>query len=168
MIDNKTPYEIVFGQKPNYDFMKVFGCLAYYRNTKTKGDKFEMKGRPGIFLAYPMGTKGYKIYDIEKRRMAVSRDVRFHDETKFHFIKTESEAIRGDYFDEIVPYKVPNDKEHDLDSSENQHTPSSDDPDFSHDNEAQHMHEVESEHNSTNNSDIKQTVEHSWPQRTKT
>lgn len=51
-----------------------------------------MRGRLGIFLGYPTGIKGYNIYDIEKRRMAVSRDVRF-DETKFPFTETESEAV---------------------------------------------------------------------------
>ncbi|KAI3719915.1 hypothetical protein L6452_20821 [Arctium lappa] len=147
VIDNKTPYEIVFGQRPDYDFMKVFGCLAYYGNTETKGDKFEMKGRPGIFLGYPTGSKGYKIYDIEKRRMVVSRDVRFH-ETKFPFTETENQTSQGDCFDETMSYDV-NDEERGLDSVEDQHTSSSDDSEFLHDNEAQHMHEVETEHNTT-------------------
>ncbi|KAD3640307.1 hypothetical protein E3N88_29530 [Mikania micrantha] len=65
VIDNKTPYEVLYNQKPNYEHMKVFGCLAYYKSTKTKGDKFEMRGRPGIFLGYPQGTKGHKIFDTQ-------------------------------------------------------------------------------------------------------
>uniref|UniRef100_A0A251S5C6 Putative ribonuclease H-like domain-containing protein n=1 Tax=Helianthus annuus TaxID=4232 RepID=A0A251S5C6_HELAN len=76
-IDNKTPFEILFEEKPEYEHMKVFGCLAYFRNTDTKGDKFEWKGKPGVFLGYPPGTKGYKIYDMVHNKMVVSRDVRF-------------------------------------------------------------------------------------------
>ncbi|KAI3817353.1 hypothetical protein L1987_11143 [Smallanthus sonchifolius] len=76
-IDNKTPFEIVFQQKPDYEYMKVFGCLAYFRNTDTKEDKFELRGRPGVFLGYPPGTKGYKIYDIKHKRIVLSRDVKF-------------------------------------------------------------------------------------------
>lgn len=39
VIKNKTPYEIVWNQKSQYSHMRIFGCLAYYRNPDTKGDK---------------------------------------------------------------------------------------------------------------------------------
>ncbi|KAK1440796.1 hypothetical protein QVD17_06628 [Tagetes erecta] len=76
-INNKTPFEILFERKPDYEHMKVFGCLAYFRNTDTKGDKFELRGRPGVFLGYPPGTKGYKIYDTIHNKIIISRDVYF-------------------------------------------------------------------------------------------
>lgn len=86
--------------------------------------------------------------------------MRFHG-TKFPFTETESEASRGDCFDETVPYEVSNDEERELDLVENQYTPSSDDLDFSHDNKAQHIREVETKHSSISHSDIDQTVEYS-------
>ena len=64
VIKNKMPFELLFNQKPNYDFLRVFGCLAYFMNTNTKGDKFEERGKPGVFLGYLPGTKGYKILDL--------------------------------------------------------------------------------------------------------
>lgn len=81
VIKNKTPYEIVWNQTPEYSHMKVFGCLVYFKNTNMKGDKFEEKGKPGVFLGYPTGTKGYKVYDIENKRITVSRDVLFCEES---------------------------------------------------------------------------------------
>ena len=57
--------------------MKVFGCLAYFQNTDTKGDKFEWRGKHGVFLGYLPGTKGYEIYDMVHNKIVVSRDVRF-------------------------------------------------------------------------------------------
>ncbi|KAJ0493602.1 putative RNA-directed DNA polymerase [Helianthus annuus] len=30
VIGNKTPFELLHNQKPDYDFMRTFGCLAYY------------------------------------------------------------------------------------------------------------------------------------------
>nr|GEW20916.1 hypothetical protein [Tanacetum cinerariifolium] len=45
-INDKTPYEVLFGQKPEYDHMRVFGCMAYYKNTETNRDKFEPRGKP--------------------------------------------------------------------------------------------------------------------------
>lgn len=79
VIKNKTPYELVWNQKPQYDHLKVFRCLAYYQNTNTKGDKFEEKGKPSVFLGYPQGTKGYKVYDIKYNKIIVSRDVLFFE-----------------------------------------------------------------------------------------
>ncbi|XP_076918557.1 uncharacterized protein LOC143579028 [Bidens hawaiensis] len=77
VIGNKTPYEIVYGQKPDYEGLKVFGCLAYYLSIEMRCNKFEERGTPGIFLGYPRGTKGYKIYDVKNGKIIVSRDVRF-------------------------------------------------------------------------------------------
>lgn len=79
---------MLHNQKPDYEYMKVFGCLAYYRNTDTKGDKFEERGRPNIFLGYPHGTKGYRIYDPQHKRMVVSRDVEFFEKI-FAYHKTK-------------------------------------------------------------------------------
>ncbi|KAJ0518591.1 putative RNA-directed DNA polymerase [Helianthus annuus] len=80
VINGKTPFELVFDRKPDYDNMRVFGCLAYYRNTDTKGDKFEERGRPGVFLGYPPRTKGYKILDIQTGKIIISRDTKFFEE----------------------------------------------------------------------------------------
>nr|GEX68162.1 hypothetical protein [Tanacetum cinerariifolium] len=77
VIKNKTPYEFVWNEEPKYEDLIIFGCLAYFKNTNTKGDKFEEKGKPEVFLGYPQGTKGYKIYDIESKKIVVSRDVLF-------------------------------------------------------------------------------------------
>ncbi|GKC40110.1 putative RNA-directed DNA polymerase [Tanacetum coccineum] len=94
VIGNKMPYEVLYNQKPNYDNMRVFGCLAYYKSTETNGDKFKMKGRPGVFLGYPPGTKGYKIFDIIHNKILILRDVRFIENFfPFANIKVEEEEI---------------------------------------------------------------------------
>lgn len=62
VINNKTPYEIFFGKKPDYEHMKVFGCLAYMLKNKKEG-KFDERGRVCVFDGYPVRQKGYKIYD---------------------------------------------------------------------------------------------------------
>lgn len=41
LLDNKTSYEILYGQKPSYAAFRVFGSLCYAHNQKAKGDKFE-------------------------------------------------------------------------------------------------------------------------------
>jgi hypothetical protein len=81
-----------------YEFMKVFGCLTYYWNTDTEGDKLEMRGKPGVFLGYLQGTKGYKILDIGTGKIIVSRDVKFYEE-KFPFNNLEREKNEPDAFE---------------------------------------------------------------------
>nr|GFC45020.1 retrovirus-related Pol polyprotein from transposon TNT 1-94 [Tanacetum cinerariifolium] len=88
VIKNKTTFELIWNKEPDYGFLKVFGCLVYFKNTDTKGDKFDERGKPGVFLGYPPGTKGYKVFDLKTKRIVLSRDVNFHEEI-FPFDKVQ-------------------------------------------------------------------------------
>ncbi|KAK3038220.1 hypothetical protein RJ639_029660 [Escallonia herrerae] len=63
---------------PDFCFnLMNFGCLCYgHVNTKPR-DKFAPRAKPGIFVGYPNGQKGYRIYDLKSKRIYVSRDVQF-------------------------------------------------------------------------------------------
>ncbi|XP_020229072.1 uncharacterized protein LOC109810097 [Cajanus cajan] len=88
VIGNKTPYEKLMGKKPNYEHLRVFGCLVYVLKNKKEG-KFDEKGRACVFMGYPSGQKGYKVYDTEKKEIQISRDVIFcEDEFPFKAEKT--------------------------------------------------------------------------------
>ncbi|KAI3785701.1 hypothetical protein L1987_44825 [Smallanthus sonchifolius] len=80
----------------------VLGCMAYYRNIETKGDKFEIRGRPGVFMGYPSGTKGYKIYDPNHNKIIISRDVIFAE--KFFPFTTKIEENKHE--DDIFNYPL--------------------------------------------------------------
>ncbi|GKF84591.1 hypothetical protein Tco_0249489, partial [Tanacetum coccineum] len=62
-----------------------------------------MRGRPGIFLGYPPGTKGYKIYDLEDKKIIVSRDTQFREE-HFPFKGVISNCQHGDPFEPTEEY----------------------------------------------------------------
>lgn len=47
---NKTPYEVLLNHKPDYNYMRPFGCRPYYRQNATKGHKFKVKERRGVFF----------------------------------------------------------------------------------------------------------------------
>lgn len=92
-IDNGTPYEILFGKIPNNDHLRVFGCLAYAHDNKKSGDKFGERGRKCIFVGYPNCQKGYRLYDLESKKIYTSRDVKFFEE---HFpYKQSANGIRN-------------------------------------------------------------------------
>ncbi|KAJ0521136.1 putative RNA-directed DNA polymerase [Helianthus annuus] len=94
VIGNKTPYEILYNKKPDYKHMRVFGCLAYYKSTETLVDKFVERGKPGIFVGYPPGTKGYKIFSVKQNKIIISRDVKFVENIfPFKNVTLEEEEI---------------------------------------------------------------------------
>lgn len=77
ILQNKTPYEKLHGQPPDISHLRVIGCLAYAHNKNTKGDKFASRSRRCVFLGYPAGTKGWKLFDLEQETVFISRDVEF-------------------------------------------------------------------------------------------
>ncbi|XP_026384901.1 uncharacterized protein LOC113280497 [Papaver somniferum] len=90
ILNNKTPYEIMFGKVPPYDQLKVFGCLCYVHNQNSKGDKFASRGRRCVFLGYPFGKKAWQVYDLDTKQFLVSIDVDFY-EHQFPYIKKNVE-----------------------------------------------------------------------------
>nr|GLL21845.1 Integrase, catalytic core [Ipomoea trifida] len=60
---------------PNYDHLRVFGCLVYTHNRK--GDKFDERAKPCIFVGYPHGQKGYRVYDPNEQGFHTTRDLIF-------------------------------------------------------------------------------------------
>ena len=72
-----TPFERWFGEKPNVDHLRTFGCEVYVHVPDQKRRKLEPKAVKGLFVGYPAGSKGYKIYMPESRKMICSRDVQF-------------------------------------------------------------------------------------------
>ena len=84
VLGNTTPYEKLYNKAPSYDHLKVFGSLCYAHNQTRGGDKFASRSRRCVFVGYPHGKKGWRVYDLEKLEFFVSRDVVF-SETKFPF-----------------------------------------------------------------------------------
>lgn len=85
----KTPFKMIFGKQPNYQPLKVFGCLCYIVNTKPHKVKLAPRANPCIFLGFREGIKAYKMYDLTLYKIIVARDVVFH-ESKFPYLNSTS------------------------------------------------------------------------------
>ncbi|KAH9744862.1 hypothetical protein KPL70_003863 [Citrus sinensis] len=58
-IGYKTPEELWNGKPANYQNLRVFGCPAYLHINQ---GKLEARALKGVFVGYPDGVKGYKIW----------------------------------------------------------------------------------------------------------
>ena len=78
LLSHKSPYELLHTTPPIYTHLRVFGCLSYVTNL-TPVNKFDVRARRCVFLGYPIGQKGYKLYDLTTHKFLISRDVIFHE-----------------------------------------------------------------------------------------
>ncbi|GAA0174766.1 hypothetical protein LIER_41779 [Lithospermum erythrorhizon] len=89
ILQDKSPYEILLGKPLELDHLRVFGCLFYAHDQRSKGDKFASRSRRCAFVGYPKNQRGWKLYDMDSGAFFVSRDVRFH-ENEYPFVATTS------------------------------------------------------------------------------
>ena len=60
VLQNKSPFEVLFGKIPSLQHMRVFGSLCYATTPKHL-DKFSPRAIPAIHLGYSSSKKGYII-----------------------------------------------------------------------------------------------------------
>lgn len=79
-----TPYELLYDSPPDYQHLRVFGCLCFPNMAATSPHKLAPRSAACVFLGYPPDHKGYRCYIPSTRRVIISRHVYF-DEQCFPF-----------------------------------------------------------------------------------
>lgn len=76
----RSPYEILHGCKPDYTQLRVFGSACYTHCQSRTKDKFGERSRLCVFVGYPFGKKGYRVFDKEREEFLISRVVVFRED----------------------------------------------------------------------------------------
>lgn len=76
-VENKTPYEIFFGIKPNVEHLKIYGSRVYVRVPEVlRKSKWDDKAQVGVLVGY--NENGYRV--LMKNRIINARHVQVVEE----------------------------------------------------------------------------------------
>lgn len=76
-IDNKIPNELYYHKKVNLKYIKVFGCVAYYKNFSQNKLKFDSNAIKGAFVGFNMESNSYMIMDTKEYNIHLVREAVF-------------------------------------------------------------------------------------------
>jgi len=121
---DETPYELWWGRKPSYKYLKVWGCLAKVVVPLPKAVKIGPKTVDGIFIGYADESSAYrflvhesKIPDIHKNSIMESRNASFFENVfpclnkdKASSSRMDNENIHNETHNELVQ-EEPNQSE---------------------------------------------------------
>ncbi|KAJ0176972.1 hypothetical protein K1T71_006981 [Dendrolimus kikuchii] len=122
-LNNKTPYELWMNKKPDLSHIWIFGSQVMVHIPKEKRLKWDMKAIKGILVGYADNIKGYRIYDLQKKCIIISRDVVVHENIEKG--KTSDILVS---VGEILPQEEKQkscDEVQESDSSDSEYVPSS-------------------------------------------
>ncbi|WVY92490.1 hypothetical protein V8G54_031578 [Vigna mungo] len=88
-LEGKVPLEVWPGVKPAVGYFKVFGSLAYSHIADQKRTKLHDKSEAMIFVGYH-ATSAYKLYDLVKEKMVLSRDVIVLEDERWNWNEMQS------------------------------------------------------------------------------
>jgi len=79
--DNETPYEIWHGKKADLSHLRIFGSEAYEYIEKQFRKKFDPKAKKALFVGYQNDSRNYRVYDPTTRKISVSKNVYFNEDS---------------------------------------------------------------------------------------
>ena len=101
-----------FDKKPEVSPLRIFGCLVCIHIPKEKRTKLDPSGNKGIFVGYSESSKAYRIYFPGFKKIGISRDVTFDEDTTYNKSRkrpvenpkeNEIPRIRDTTMDEAIP-----------------------------------------------------------------
>lgn len=75
-IDHNIPEELWLNRKPGFKHLRRFGSVAFIHHDQ---GKLKPRALKGIFIGYPVGTNGYKIWLLNEEKCVISRNVVFQE-----------------------------------------------------------------------------------------
>ncbi|KAL0392737.1 UNVERIFIED_CONTAM: hypothetical protein Sradi_2496500 [Sesamum radiatum] len=82
LLGGKVAEEVWTGNPVDFfDHLRIFSCSAYVHVPSDERSKLDSKSKQGIFLGYKKGVKDYKFWDPIARKMVISHDAVFDEQS---------------------------------------------------------------------------------------
>jgi len=78
-LDDKTPYEAWFGEKPYVGFLRIIGSKVIALNKSGRCKKFDPKGLEYVLVGYSQESKAYRLWRRNTNTVIKARDVKFFE-----------------------------------------------------------------------------------------
>ena len=72
-----TPYEQIFGDRPNLKSLHVFGCKAFMHNSDPKRGNWDARSKKVIFVGYAGDPTIYRLFEPTTKKVFIERNVSF-------------------------------------------------------------------------------------------
>ena len=96
-LTGKTPYEAMFNRKPDISHLRLFGNNVYILDKSQNRSKLDPKVIKRTFVGYEDGPWAIRYYDANTRRILISRNYKFIEETR-----EASEEVKLDEMVEVM------------------------------------------------------------------
>ena len=111
VLGGKSPLEVLKERNIDISHLKVFGCVCFVHIQANKRGKLDPRAEKCVFLGYSSTQKGYKCYSLSSRKIIVSRDVRFDENTLFFTRKSDGYNQGESLFDLFPTPNLPADED---------------------------------------------------------
>ena len=76
-LDNQSPFQRLLRKSPNYNSLRIFGCLSDAWLKPYAKNKLESKSAPCVYLGFSLSHHCHQCFDPISAKVYLSRDVRF-------------------------------------------------------------------------------------------
>lgn len=114
--DHMSPHEALHGTKPDFSFVRVWGCVAYctLRNEADRDSRVAPTGVKAVHLGRDYHRRGWLVYIPSLNRITTSRDITFDEQHFLRFdmhgkVADDTEKFLDDVGPQFSPVRVYND-----------------------------------------------------------
>ena len=109
---HKTSYELRFEKKPSVSHFRIFGCKCFILKQGNL-DKFESRSTDGLFLGYPLHSRGYRVLNLETNKIIETCEVTFDEVSPCSRTDISGTQVQGEFesifLDEEDNFDIGND-----------------------------------------------------------
>jgi transposase InsO family protein len=79
-VSGATPYEAWHGRKPSVHHLRTFGCTTHVKKIGPGQTKLADRSQQMIFIGYETGSKAYRFFDPEGKKLVISCEAVFEED----------------------------------------------------------------------------------------